>query len=87
MKVEVLRAYTDRIDKTVHLKGSFVELEGGRLEELSGKGIVEAPAGGKEDEDFSGMTVAELKEYIEENGGAYEKSARKAELVAVAEGL
>lgn len=101
MKALVVRAYTDRIDKTVHHPNTEVELSAERLEELARKGFVEpAPgpdgagseAGGPEDAGGEGaaldsMTKEQLKALISSKGGIFPKDARKAELVAIAEGL
>ena len=40
-KARVIRAYTDRVDSKVHLKGEEVELNSDRLVELEQGGFVE----------------------------------------------
>lgn len=40
-KAQVIRAYTDRVDGKVHLKGEEVELSADRLDELKEGGFVE----------------------------------------------
>ena len=93
MKAKVLKAYTDRLDKSVHLEGETVELTAERSLELSAKGVVEpipdaAPAPAADDAgDLGEMTVKELRAYIAAHGGAAPDRARKAELAEIARGL
>lgn len=40
MEANVIKAYTDKLDMTVHLAGEVVELDEGRAKELSARGFV-----------------------------------------------
>lgn len=84
MKAKVIKAYIDRFDGKMHLVGDEVELTGERAAELSAGGFVEVPAVAP---DLEGMTVKQLKEYIEAAGGEFPDRAKKAELVEIAKGV
>lgn len=93
MRARVTRAYTDRIDGTLHCLGTTVDLSEDRLAELSARGFVEAmgdvpvPDTDGPAADLSGLTVAELRGLIAERGGKAPKRATKARLVEIAGAL
>lgn len=94
MRARVTRAYTDRVDGSVHYPNTTVELTEGRLAELSGKGFVEAvgePTGATGDAgdgpDPGAMTAAQLRDLIAERGGTAPKRATKAQLLEIAGAL
>lgn len=99
MKAKVTRAYTDRLDGSVHYPNTTVELSADRLSELAGKGFVEAASGGDggggeppeegaaDAPDLGAMTSAQLRDLIAERGGTAPKRATKAQLLEIAGSL
>lgn len=96
MRARVVRAYTDRIDRTVHQTGSEVVLPESRAKELEGKGFVRRlgaePDPGEADgqggaPDLEQMTAAQLRDLIAERGGTAPKRANKAQLLEIAGAL
>ena len=90
MKAIVTRAYTDRLDSTVHYPGQEVNLSEARLAELSAAGFVlaapEPPpdAAAAEAPSLSDMTSRQLRDYIESRGGSAPAKATKARLAEIA---
>lgn len=93
MRARVTKAYTDRIDGSVHYPNTTVELTDERAAELSAKGFVElapgaAPPPAEEAAtDLGAMTAAQLRDLIAERGGSAPKRATKAQLLSIARGL
>lgn len=93
MRARVTRAYTDRLDGSVHYPNTTVELTDERAAELSARGFVEpapgaAPPPAEEAAaDLGAMTAAQLRDLIAERGGSAPKRATKAQLLSIARGL
>lgn len=93
MRARVTRAYTDRVDGSVHYPNTTVELTDERAAELSARGFVEpapgaaAPPAEEPATDLDAMTAAQLRDLIAGRGGSAPKRATKAQLLEIAGAL
>lgn len=92
MKAAVVVSYTDRITGDVHFAGSSVELTAERARELSDGGFVKVDGpipdeSQGESQDVGAMTMAELRDYIEEHGSKAPAGAKKADLLRIAKAI
>lgn len=88
MRAEVIVSYTDRITGDVHFAGSSVELTEARARELAEGGFVRADLPAEDAAaGVESMTMAELRDYIEEHGQKAPKGARKADLLRIAKAI
>lgn len=87
MRARVTRAYTDRVDGSVHYPNMTVELTDERAAELSARGFVEPAPADEPTDDLGAMTAAQLRDLIAERGGTAPKRATKAQLLEIAGAL